>query len=130
MRRHINKQYSPPCSIDKDQIHQFFQKSCATPPRNFQEATPNEPFFLQKFIPDDASSIMEQYMLNEDRVTEVIMSRADIGACSPDGIGNSILKAAGKDGIKFMKYLVQGCISTGKVFDSWKSVKRILIHKK
>jgi hypothetical protein len=130
IRRHINKQYSPPCSIDKDQIHQFFQKSWSTPPRSFQEATSNEPFFLQKLIPDSASTIMEQYMLNEDHITEVIMSRADIGACGPDGIGNSILKAAGKDGIKFMKHIVQGCISTGRIFDSWKNAKTILIHKK
>jgi hypothetical protein len=130
MRRHINKHFSPPCSIYKDPIHQFFQKSWATPPRNFQEATPNEPFFLQKLFPDDASAVMEQYMPNEHHITEVIMSRADIGACGPDGIGNSILKAAGKDGIKFMKYIVQGGISTGKVFDSWKSAKTILRHKK
>jgi hypothetical protein len=130
MKRHINKHYSPPCSIDKDQIHQFFQKSWATPPRNFQEATSNEPFFLQKLIPDDASTNMEQFMLDEDNITKVIMSRPDIGACGPDGIGNFILKAAGKDGIKFMKHIIQGCISTGKVFDSWKSAKTILLYKK
>jgi hypothetical protein len=130
MKRHIKKHYSHLCSIDKDQIHQFFQKSWTTPPRNFQEDTSNETFFLQKLISNNASTIMEQFMLTEDNITKVVMSRPDIGACSPDGIGNFVLKAAGKDGIKFMKHAVQGCISTGKVFDSWKSAKTILLYKK
>jgi hypothetical protein len=61
---------------------------------------------------------MEQCMLNEDHITKVIMSKADIGARGPDGIGNFILKAADKDGIKLIKHIVQNYITTKKVFDS------------
>jgi hypothetical protein len=100
------------------------------PPRNFEEAAPNDPFFLESKIPDNTTSMMEEFMLNETNIRKVIMSRADIGACGPDGIGNFILKAGGKDGIQFMKYIINGCISFGKIFDSWKSAKTILIFKK
>jgi hypothetical protein len=130
MRRYINKKHSPPCAIDKDQIHQFFQNSWATPPANFEEATPNSPLFLEARIPESATEMMKEFMLNEKNITEVISSRSDIGACGPDGINNLILKSAGKEGIRFMKNIIQGCITCGRVMESWKRAKTILIYKK
>jgi hypothetical protein len=130
MRRYINKKHSPPCSIDKDQIQQFFQTSWATPPPDFEEAAPDSPLFLESRIPENATETMKEFMLNEKNITEVIMSRSDIGACGPDGINNLILKAAGKEGIRFMKNIIQGCTTCGRIMESWKNAKTILIYKK
>jgi hypothetical protein len=130
MRRHITKKYSPPCAINKDRIHDFFQNSWASPPQNFQEANIDSPFFLKSKIPEEAAIAMEEFMLNEKNISEVIRSRADIGACGPDGINNSILKAVGVEGIHFLKLLTQACITCGRVFESWKKAKTILIYKK
>jgi hypothetical protein len=130
MRRYVTKKHSPPCAIDKDVIHNYFQRSWATPPQNFQEAQSDTPFFLKSKIPDDASETMEEFMLNDKNIKDVINSRSDIGACGPDGINNTILKLAGKEGIRFMKNLIKGCITYGRIFDSWKKAKTILLFKK
>jgi hypothetical protein len=130
MRRYVNKKYSPPCAINKEEIHEFFQKIWATPTLGFNEASPESPLFLEEKIPADATETMKEFMLNEKHIREVINSRSDIGACGPDGISNVILKAAGKEGIRFMKNIIQGCITYGRVLESWKKAKTILIFKK
>jgi hypothetical protein len=110
--------------------YNIFQEIWATPTRDFSIATPESPFFLEPKIPQEATDTMEEYMLNEKNISEVIRSRPDIGACGPNGIGNCILKAASKEGIRFMRNIIQGCLSFGKIMTSWKVAKTILIYKK
>jgi hypothetical protein len=73
---------------------------------------------------------MKEFMLDAEKIKQVIQSRSDIGACGPDGINNRILKAAGEEGVRFMKNIIQGCLTIGKVMTSWKVAKTILIYKK
>jgi hypothetical protein len=130
MRRYVNKKYSPPCAINKEKIHNFFQNSWASQPLDFIEEQSDSPFFLEQKIPDDATETMKEFMLNEKNIREVIISRSDIGACGPDGISNVILKVAWKERIRFMKNIIQECITCGSIFESWKKAKTILIFKK
>jgi hypothetical protein len=130
MRRYINKKQSPPCAINKEEIHRFFQNSWASPTLDFEEALPDSPLYLDPKIPEDATETMKEFMLNEKNINDVIKSRSDIGAFGPDGIGNTIVKAAGEEGIRFMKNIIQGCITYGRIMESWKTAKTILIYKK
>jgi hypothetical protein len=130
MKRFVNKKHYTPCAIDKKDIHNHFQKIWATPTQDFSEAAPDSPLFLDPKIPPEAAETMEEFMLNEKNISEVIKSRKDQSSCGPDGISNLILKAAGKEGIRFMKSVIQGCLSYGRIMDSWKMAKTILIYKK
>jgi hypothetical protein len=119
MKRYVNKKQYTPCPIDKKAIHKHFQKVWATPSHDFIEATEESPLFLDSKIPTEAAETMEEFMLNEKNITEVIKSRKDQSSCGPDGISNLILKAAGKEGIRFMKNIIQGCITYGRIMESW-----------
>jgi hypothetical protein len=69
-------------------------------------------------------------MLSEDNIAQVIKSRQDLSACGVDGISYRIMKGAGRERVKFMKLLVRACIQSGKVINTWKEAKTILLHKK
>jgi hypothetical protein len=51
-------------------------------------------------------------------------------ACGIDGISYQIIKAAKKEGVKFIKLLVGACIRNEKILDSWKEARTILLFKK
>jgi hypothetical protein len=65
LKRDVNKKQSPACSIDKEEIHKFFQNIWATPTRDFSIATPDSPFYLEPKIPQEATESMEEFMLND-----------------------------------------------------------------
>jgi hypothetical protein len=73
---------------------------------------------------------MEAFMLNDRNIEEVIKSRQDLSASGIGGISYRILKAAGKEGVKFIKLLVRTCIRNRKIIQTWKEARPILIHKK
>jgi hypothetical protein len=56
---------------------------------------------------------MEEFMLDEKNIAEVIKSREDLSASGVDGISYRIMKAAGTEGVKFMKLLIQASIRSG-----------------
>jgi hypothetical protein len=130
MRRYVDKEHSPPCMIEKEKVYEHFKDIWANPATGFTEATDGSPFFLDPKIPQEASTTMEEFMLNEKNIGAVIRSRSDIGGVGTDGINNRILKTAGKEGIRFMKLITRACIRCGRIMESWKTAKTILIYKK
>jgi hypothetical protein len=73
---------------------------------------------------------MEELMLDEKNIAEVIKSREDLSASGVDGISYRIMKTAGTEGVKFMKFLIRVSIRSGRVISSWKEANPLLIHKK
>jgi hypothetical protein len=130
MRRFIDKEQSPQCQIEMEAVKEHFREVWARPREDFVEAEENSKFYLEpKILPEDEEAL-EEYMLNEKNISEVIKSREDLSACGVDGISYRIMKGAGAEGIKFMKHLIRACIRGGKVINSWKEARTILLHKK
>jgi hypothetical protein len=69
-------------------------------------------------------------MSGEEKIAEVVKSRGDLSASGIDGISYRVIKGAGPEGIKFVRTLIRGIITSGQVMSSWKEAKMILIHKK
>jgi hypothetical protein len=130
MRRYVDKQYSPPCPIAKDDITAYFRNTWSPPERAFQEPDEESDFFLQGVIPDDISEEMEEFMLNEKNIADVIQSRKDKSATGIDGISYQVFKAVGKAGVQFLKDIISAAIRCGRVMGSWKEARTILLFKK
>jgi hypothetical protein len=131
MKKYINKQESPPCPIDQDRIYDYFQETWGPPQQAFFEAKENSEFFFHRKLPDDdvPEEIMN-YMLSDDNVRDVIRSRDDLSARGNDGISYQIVKAAGLQGVDFMKHIIKATIQSRRVLGSWKEARTVLIYKK
>jgi hypothetical protein len=73
---------------------------------------------------------MEAFMFDYKHIAEVIKSRQDLSASGVDGISYRIIKGAKNEGVKFIKLIIRACIRNGRIFDSWKEARTILLHKK
>jgi hypothetical protein len=130
MRRYIEKVHSAPCSINKDILTECYRETWAPPEREFYEADEESKFHLNRKISEDASSEMEEYMMEMKNIQDVIRSRGDLSAYGVDGIGYGILKGAGGEGIKFMQTIIRASIRNGRVMTTWKEATTILFYKK
>jgi hypothetical protein len=130
MKRYIDTVQSPPCQIDREALTEHFARSWARGTDQFQEAREGAEFHLEAKIGDTEHEELEASMLDEKRIRDVIKSRQDLSASGVDGIGYRIIKAAGKEGVSFMRLLIGACIRNGRIPDSWKQARTILLHKK
>jgi hypothetical protein len=97
----------------------------------FYEADENSPFYLRRKLPEeDVPEAIMDYMLSEDNIRDVIRSRDDLSACGNDGINYQIMKAAGQEGVKFMRAIIKATIKCRRVIGSWKEARTVLIYKK
>jgi hypothetical protein len=53
---------------------------------------------------------MMEYMLSTENIQAVIRSRDELSACGNDDISYRIMKAAGPEGVKFMKRAIKPTI--------------------
>jgi hypothetical protein len=128
---YVHKRESPPCPIEGETIYQHFQEMWGLPEQAFYEAEPDSQFHLNRKLPDeDIPEDVMKYMLSGDNIRVVLRSRDDLSACGNDGISYKIMKAAGPEAVKFMKHIIKAMIRCGRVFDSWKEARTILIYKK
>jgi 3-dehydroquinate dehydratase len=132
MRRYIDKEQSPQCQIDMDNVTDHFRRTWARPEREFVEAEPDSMFHLEAVLTEKEEEEMQSFMLDEKKIAEVIRSRDDLSANGIDGISYRVIKAAGAgaEGVKFVRILVRGIQESGHVMSSWKEAKTILLHKK
>jgi uncharacterized C2H2 Zn-finger protein len=130
MRRYVDKVQSPPCPIEVEGVRAHFGETWSAPRVEFQEAGPDSIFHLEPRLPAEASAEMEEYMTNEKHIAEVINSRQDLSASGVDGISYQIIKAAGKEGVRFVKNLITASIRCGRVMTKWKEARTILLYKK
>jgi hypothetical protein len=131
MRRFINKKESPPCQIEEEKICQHFRKTWSPPDKVFFEAEVGTLFDLEEKLPNqDVPEEMTNFMLSRDDIKAVLRSRDDISACGNDDINYRIIKAAGPEAIKFMRRIIRATIRCGRVFESWKEPRIILICTK
>jgi hypothetical protein len=130
MKRYVEKKESPKCAIDKEVIEQHFGESWSKGICPFEEAPEGHPFHLEGKIGQEEEEILMSYMLDEKNIEAVIKSRQDLSASGGDGISYRIIKAAKKEGVRFMKLLIAACIRNGKVPESWKEARTVLLFKK
>jgi hypothetical protein len=131
MKKYINKQESPPCPIDQNVICKYFQETWRPPRQTFFEADENTKFFLHRKLPDDdIPKKMMEYMLSDDNIRDVIRSCDDLSARGNDGISYQIVKAAGLQGVDFMRHIIKAIIQSRRVLGSWKEARTVLIYKK
>jgi 3-dehydroquinate dehydratase len=130
MRRFIDKQQSPQCQIEVTTVSEHFKETWARPREEFVEAAENSIFHLNSVMEGEEDEEMTNFIMDEKNIAEVIRSREDLSACGVDGVSYRIMKGAGAEGVKFMKQLVRGCIRSGRVINTWKEAKTILLFKK
>jgi hypothetical protein len=130
MKRYVDKVQSPQCRIEKEEITAHFGTSWSAGIDEFREAAPESEFYLEPKIEEAEGDEMAIYMLDERNIDAVIKSRQDLSASGADGISYRIIKKAGKGGVKFIRILVETCIRNGRVPESWKEARTILIYKK
>jgi hypothetical protein len=96
----------------------------------FVEAEENSILHLDAKITEREEEEMETFMLDDKNIEVVIKPREDLSASGVDGISYRIMKGTGTAGVKLMKLLVGGIIRSGRVMNTWKEAKTILVHKK
>jgi hypothetical protein len=72
----------------------------------------------------------EGFVLNDRDIERAIKPRQDLSASGIDGISYEIIKSAAKEGLKFRELPVRTGIKNGKIIETWKESRTILIHKK
>jgi hypothetical protein len=130
LRRYITKEVSPKCTIDPQELFNHFEQTWSSPEQEFFEADSNSPFYLETNANEGMSDLLENFMLKEENIEEVIKSRNDLSASGPDGITYRMIKAMGKQGVQFMKSIIKATLRCGRVFQSWKEARTVLIYKK
>jgi hypothetical protein len=94
------------------------------------EADEESVFHLEPRITEQDEEEMEKFMLDEKTITDVITSPVDLSASGVDGISYRIMKGAGTEGVKFVKNFMPARLRSGRVINTWKEARTILIHKK
>jgi hypothetical protein len=131
MKSQINKRESPSCRIEEEEICEYFRATWGTPKQAFFEAEQDSLFHLYKKPSDeDSPEEMMEYMLSADNVQTDIRSRDCVSTCRSHSVIERIIKTAGPEPIKFMKRIIKATIRCGRVFESWKAARIILIYKK
>jgi hypothetical protein len=130
MKRYIEKQQSPQCQIDTEAITAHFGQSWSAGIEEFREARDGSEFELERKIGDREEEDLEAYMLDGKNIEAVINSRQDLRACGVDGISYRLIKSAKEGGVKFVRILVEAHVRNGKVLESWKEARTILLQKK
>jgi hypothetical protein len=130
MKRWVDTAQSPPCQIDRETLTQHIVRSWAERADGFQDAREPPEFHLEAKIGDVQHEELEAFMLNEKKIRDVDRSWQDLSANGVDGVGYRIVKAARKEGISLMPLLIAGCIRNGRIPDSWKQARTVLLHKK
>jgi hypothetical protein len=116
--------------MEKEIVTEHFATAWARSQTDFREAEQGTPLALELQVTENGQEEMEAFMLNDRNIGEVIKSRQDLSASGIDGISYRIIKAADKEGVKFIKLLARTCIKNGKIIQTWKEARTILIHKK
>jgi hypothetical protein len=82
-------------------------------------------------LPDeDAPEAMKDYMPSEDNIQDVIRSRDELTTSGNDRINSRSMKARGPKRIKFMRHIIKAIIRCGRVMDSWREARMVLIYEK
>jgi hypothetical protein len=130
MKRYIDKEPSPQCQIEMEDVTDHFTRTWARPEEEFIEADQDSRFYLDALITETEEEELKAFLLDEKKIAEVIKSRDDLSASGIDGISYRVIKRVGAEGVKFVRTLVRGIIKNGRVMSSWKEARTILIHKK
>jgi hypothetical protein len=130
MRRYIDKIQSPQCPIEQEVITDHFAHSWAKGIDEFRAAEDHTGFQLDPRIVDREDDDLQAFMLNEKNIDDATKSRQNLSASGIDGISYRIIKAAKKDGVRFIRLLVEACLRNEKILDSWKEARTILLFTK
>jgi hypothetical protein len=130
MRRYVDKEQSPQCQIEMEDVTEHFTRTGARPEEDIIEADRHSRFHLDAVITEAEGDELQGFLLDEKKIAEVIKSRDYLSASGIDGISYRVIKGAGAEGVKFVRTLVRGIIKGGRVMSSWKEARTILIHKK
>jgi hypothetical protein len=97
----------------------------------FFEAEPNSLFYLHRKLPDaDAREAMKDYMLSQENIRDVIRLPDELSACGNDGITSRVMKAGDPEMVKFKRCTIKTTIRCGRMIDSWKEARTVLICTK
>jgi hypothetical protein len=129
MKRYIDKEESPQCQIETEDVTEHCTRTWARPEQEFVKADEGLRFHLNPMITENEEEF-QGFLLDEKKIAEVIKWRDDLSANGINGISHRVIKGAGAEGVKFVRTLVRGIIKSGRVMNSWKEVRTILIHKK
>jgi hypothetical protein len=130
MKRYIGKVQSPQCSIGTDGITNQLSRSWARSTGAFREPHEGQEFHPERRLGREEDNELEAFMLDEQPISEVIRSRHDLSPKDPERIGSRIVRAAKKEGVKFMKLPIEACIRSARIVDPRKEVRTILLHRK
>jgi hypothetical protein len=130
MKRYIDKMQSPQCPIETEAITMHFGQSWSAGIDEFREAADDSEFHLEGRMGEQDGDEMAAYMRDEKNIAAVINSRQDLSASGADGISYRIVKSAKGEGVKFIQLLVEACMRNGRVPESWKEARTILLYKK
>jgi hypothetical protein len=103
MRRYIDKEQSPQCQIEMEEVTEHFTTTWARPEQDFIEANQGSRFHLEARITEKDDDELQRFMLDEEKIAEVIKSRDDLSANGIDGISYRVIKGAGPEGVKFVR---------------------------
>jgi hypothetical protein len=96
-----------------DAVTEHFRATWARSLEDFVDAEQDAVFHLEPQITEEDEEDMEEFVLNENNITEVIKSREDLSACGVDGISYRVMKVAGTEGVKFIQNSVRACLRSG-----------------
>jgi hypothetical protein len=69
-------------------------------------------------------------MLSDDNILDVIRLRDDLSVCGNDGISYRTVKAAGPQGVKFIRHIIKAMIQNCRIPESWMEAWTVLNYKK
>jgi hypothetical protein len=113
MKRSIDMVQSRPCQIDREVLTENFGWSWAQEVDRFEEAREGAEFCRETQIREAEQEELETFMPDGKKIRDVIKSRQDLSVNGVDEIGHRIVRAAGKQGVTFMRVLIGVCIRDG-----------------
>jgi hypothetical protein len=84
----------------------------------------------QKLPDDDAPQAIIDYMLSDDNIRDVIRLRDGFSVCGNDRISYRTVKAAGQQGVKFIRHIIKAMIQNCRMPESWMEAWTVLSYKK
>jgi hypothetical protein len=78
----------------------------------------------------EATRMYRKYMTNIVNIARTLMTKNNLSALGPDGIGYLFLKLGNAPMIKFIRELFKRCVKEGDVPDTWKQSKTVFLYKK
>ena len=130
LNRYVWPKTTPECSLTPEQFSNHYGKDWSSTTEQYQNPTLIDDRNIDVTICEGVEQRFKEYMENEKKIEDVIMSRNYISAHGKDGLSNARYRLNVTKATEMFSIIFKAIVTTKHVPTSWKNTKTIMLYKK